>query len=70
MGKLTRDELEDLARARNTPLWDITIEGIKINHGGEWPSDWHEKVIAGLMSDTKIEITVHKTRRSVGVPWE
>lgn len=48
---LSNDELNLLESAKTEKEWNSACETVRSNHGGGYPSDWYDKVIAsGLMT--------------------
>ena len=59
---LTENELEELKKAKtDDEAWKNLCNEIKRKRGGQFPPDWHKKVIANPEIDTSFTIKTFKT---------
>ena len=52
---LTDQELDALKNSKNESEWNATCDQIKSARSGQYPPDWHSKVLAtGLIQDAQL----------------
>ena len=50
---MTQEEIDMMRSSKTEDEWAERCNKVKAAHGGEYPADWHEKIIAsGVLRET------------------